>query len=97
VYVFEAAGCGACLITDKWQGVDSFFTPGEEILVARSAGDIIAHLRGHDAVSAAAIGRAGRARALRDHSYTRRAADFEAAMETIRNERPASAPLRLLA
>ena len=36
--VFEAAGAGACLITDAWDGVEQFLEPGREILVAKDAG-----------------------------------------------------------
>ena len=35
--VFEAAGAAACLITDAWTGVEQFFQPDREILVAHSA------------------------------------------------------------
>jgi spore maturation protein CgeB len=71
--VFEAAGCGACVLTDAWQGVDTFFEPGDEILVASSAEDIVHHVRSTSAERAAQIGRAARARVLRDHTYRGRA------------------------
>ncbi|MDQ2773996.1 MAG: glycosyltransferase, partial [Acidobacteriota bacterium] len=32
--VFEAAGAGACLITDAWEGIELFLEPGKEVLVA---------------------------------------------------------------
>ena len=38
--VFEAAGAGACLITDAWEGVELFLTPGEEVLVARDGREV---------------------------------------------------------
>ena len=44
--VFEAAGAATCLITDKWRGVEKFFEPGREILVAESAEEIVGYLRG---------------------------------------------------
>jgi spore maturation protein CgeB len=71
--VFEAAGAGACLITDSWEGVEQFFEPGREILVASNAEDIVRHLREISSERAASIGRAMRARALRDHMYRIRA------------------------
>jgi spore maturation protein CgeB len=71
--VFEAAGAAACLITDAWPGVEMFFAPREEILVASSAKDIVSLLRTIDASRAAEIGRAMRERALRDHTYALRA------------------------
>ena len=71
--VFEAAGAGACLITDDWEGVDQFFTPNSEILVAKGAEELVTHLRGWNAVQASALGQAMMNRALRDHSYESRA------------------------
>jgi spore maturation protein CgeB len=73
--VFEAAGAGACLITDYWIGVEHFFAPDAEILVAKSAEDIVRFLRSVDASHANAIGDAMRARALREHTYAQRAAE----------------------
>jgi spore maturation protein CgeB len=72
--VFEAAGTGACLITDQWAGIDTFFAPGKEILVASSAEQIVALLRATTYEQAAKIGLAMRQRALRDHTYRQRAA-----------------------
>jgi spore maturation protein CgeB len=71
--VFEAAGAAACLITDAWTGVEQFFLPGREILVARSAQEIVNYLRGISHAEAAAIGSAMRRRALKDHTYELRA------------------------
>ncbi len=66
--VFEAAGAAACLITDKWRGIEKFFEPGREILVAESAEEIVGFLRGKSAAEARAIGDAMlRARAGRTH------------------------------
>lgn len=75
--VFEAAGAGACLITDAWTGVEQFFQPGTEILVARSAEDIVGHLRAIGNERAKQIGSAMRERALTDHTYALRAAQFD--------------------
>jgi spore maturation protein CgeB len=71
--VFEAAGAGACLITDAWTGIDLFFATGAEILVASSAEQIVAHLRSISPECSRAIGAAMRGRALRDHTYPLRA------------------------
>ncbi len=43
--VFEAAGAGACLITDAWEGIELFLEPGAEVLVARDGQDVAEHLR----------------------------------------------------
>ena len=44
-YLFEAACCGAVILSDVWNGIESFFRPDKEILLARSAADILAVLR----------------------------------------------------
>ncbi len=71
--VFEAAGAGACVITDYWEGIDTFFEPGCEILVARNAGEIVDLLRTVDAKLALEMGDAMRKRALLEHTYALRA------------------------
>ena len=71
--VFEAAGAGACLITDEWTGIDTFFEVGTEILVAASAEEIVDILRAVDRERAHTIGQKMRARALREHTYALRA------------------------
>ncbi len=71
--VFEAAGAGACLITDEWAGIETFFSVGPEILVASSAEDIVNFLRSVDDEQSRKVGLRVRARALRDHTYALRA------------------------
>ena len=71
--VFEAAGAGACVITDAWAGIDQFFEPGREILVAESAEDVVSFLGEIPCQGASDIGKAMRGRALRDHTYSLRA------------------------
>ncbi len=71
--VFEAAGAAACVITDAWPGIETFFYPGREILVAASAEDIVQYLRTVVPEQSRRIGTAMRARALRHHTYALRA------------------------
>lgn len=80
--VFEAAGAGACLITDAWRGIEQFFAPGSEILVASSAHEIVEHLRALDREQCARIGTAMRMRALREHTYELRAWEFQQIVES---------------
>jgi len=75
--VFEAAGSGACLITDEWPGIDQFFALGREILVASSAEGIVRWLRALKPEQSAEIGNAMRNRALRDHTYALRARELD--------------------
>lgn len=72
--VFEAAGAGACVVTDAWAGIEEFFKPDTEILVASSAEDIVRLLRMTALSQARCVGRSMRQRALRDHTYALRAA-----------------------
>ena len=71
--VFEAAGAGACVITDAWEGVETFFEPDREILIASCADDVVHWLRSIGPREARSIGSAMRRRALRDHDYAGRA------------------------
>ena len=75
--VFEAAGAGACLITDAWEGVALFLQPGEEVLVARDGADVAAHLEALTPERSRAIGEAARTRILAEHTYARRGADVD--------------------
>ena len=76
--VFEAAGAGACLITDAWIGLDIFLKDGEEVLSARDGADVAAHLDALTPERARAIGQAARARILAGHTYARRGAQVDA-------------------
>lgn len=76
--VFEAAGAGACLITDFWEGIALFLQPGEEILVARDGQDVAEILGNLSRERAEAIGRKAMARVLREHTYERRAEAVDA-------------------
>jgi len=78
--LFEAAACGSCIVTDVWRGMEAFFEPDHEILVAASADEIVEIVRATTPGQAQAIGAAARTRALRDHTYARRAADLEAVL-----------------
>jgi len=71
--IFEAAGAGACVITDSWPGIESFFEPGSELLIADSAECVISFLRSIGRAGAAQIAGRIRARVLRDHTYSQRA------------------------
>lgn len=71
--VFEAAGAGGCLITDAWQGIDSFLKPGQEVLVVHDGRDLLNCLQSLTHDKAAAIGEAARQRLLREHTYRQRA------------------------
>lgn len=79
--VFEAAGAGACLITDEWVGLDLFLEPEREVLVARDGDAVVEHLRQLDPNRARAIGKAACRRILAGHTYAHRAELMEQVLE----------------
>ena len=82
--IFEAAGSGACVITDTWGGIESFFTPGSEILLAASTEEVVHHLRTVGPARAAEIGTAMLKRALKEHTYAQRAREVDRALQAAR-------------
>jgi spore maturation protein CgeB len=83
--VFEAAGAGACLITDAWVGLELFLKENEEVLVARDGKDVADHVEALTPERARAIGDAARARIMAEHTYTKRGAQVD---EILRAEAP---------
>lgn len=75
--LFEAAACGAAILTDWWEGLDAFFTPGEEILRVDTADAVLSALARPDA-DLQSIGRRARERALAEHTADQRAATLTA-------------------
>jgi spore maturation protein CgeB len=91
--VFEAAGAGACLITDAWAGLDLFLKADAEALVARDDADVAAHVAELTPERAREIGMAARQRILAEHTYARRGAAVDALLReaaTRRRERDAA-------
>jgi spore maturation protein CgeB len=77
--LFEAAACGTPVLSDEWEGLDAFFTPGEEVLIARTTDDALAALEA-PAERLARVGRNARERALAEHTADHRAAELEATL-----------------
>lgn len=75
--LFEATSCGTAVLSDWWEGLDEFFEPGREILVARSKEDVVQALELTDE-ELSRIRRAGRERALASHTADHRASELEA-------------------
>jgi spore maturation protein CgeB len=75
--VFEAAGAGACLITDAWVGLDLFLKSGEEVLVARDGNDVAEIVRSLTPERAAEIGRRALHRVRSEHTYRHRAVETD--------------------
>jgi spore maturation protein CgeB len=75
--VFEAAGAGACIITDYWEGIDFFFEPEKEILVATDGAEVATILANLTDEQAKAIGQAAYSKVLSEHTYSHRAEQLE--------------------
>ncbi|WP_437502532.1 CgeB family protein [Sorangium sp. So ce1099] len=80
--LFEAAACGTPILSDSWEGLDQFFTPGKEILVARTTDEAVAALS-LPTGEIAAVARAARERVLAEHSAARRAEELVAILESV--------------
>ncbi len=77
VRLFEAAACGAAIVSDWWPGLDELLTPGKEILIAKTTEDVLRILRDTSEEDRQALGAAARARVLGEHTSARRAAELE--------------------
>lgn len=80
--VFEAAGAGACIITDAWLGVSFFFEPDKEILVVANAEQLIALLNELTESKAKNIGKRALAKAQNAHTYSHRADEIASIFHT---------------
>lgn len=87
VRLFEATACATPVISDDWPGLDRFFDPGSEIIIAHSGNDSLAALALPDH-QRQAIGAAGRARCLAGHTAQHRARTLEAALSDHRIRQP---------
>ena len=76
VRLFEAAACGTPIISDRWSGIETIFRPGEEILLADTAGDVLSYLRDISDAQRARIAAAARRRVLAEHTAGKRAEQF---------------------
>jgi spore maturation protein CgeB len=77
VRLFEAAACGVPILSDPWPGLEEFFQPGREILVASSARSALQYVRDCDSGYLQQIAARARARVLAEHTAAHRAAQLE--------------------
>lgn len=84
--LFEAAACGVPIISDWWDGLDQFFTPESEVLIASSAEDVLAALELSDA-QLDRIAHAARERVLAEHTGAQRAKQFESIIGNFHSKR----------
>jgi spore maturation protein CgeB len=77
VRLFEAAACAATMMSDNWPGLETFFTPGEDILLPTSSEDVVRILTDATPEELRQIGDRAQARVLAEHTSQKRAEQFE--------------------
>lgn len=83
VRLFEAAACGATIVSDNWPGLDTILAPGSEIVLPATSDDIKRYITGYDDAELRRIGDAAQARILAEHTSRRRAEEFEQHVESV--------------
>jgi spore maturation protein CgeB len=83
VRLFEAAACGATIISDNWPGLDTFLAPNEEILLPASSEDVVHYLLELSEAEVRCIGNRAQERALSEHTSEHRAIELEGELERI--------------
>jgi len=86
VRLFEAAACRTPIISDAWDGLDTLFTPGRDILISRHACDTLEFIRDLPEADRRALGERARSRVLAAHTSAHRAVEFERAVQEARGD-----------
>ena len=92
VRLFEASACGAAILSDSWEGLEEFLTPGQQLLLPRDEHDVVDILVNMPEQERSRFGRDARERILASHTSMHRAAQFEAIVSSIRTAEPRIAP-----
>jgi len=87
VRLFEAAACGVPIISDAWEGLETFFTPGSEIFIARSPEETLGYLRELPDAERRQAGTRARERVLKEHTARHRALTLIQYVNTLRGVR----------
>ena len=82
--LFEAAACGVAMVSDEWAGLETFFEPDVEIIVARTTDDVMAAMQ-LPRTELERIARAGRQRVIESHTAAHRAAELESIFDEARS------------
>ncbi len=83
VRLFEAAACAVPVVSDRWEGLDRFFVPDEEIFVTDVADDVVTMLDQLDPERRALVGERARARVLAEHTADHRVSELEQAVSDL--------------
>ena len=77
VRLFEAAACAVPVISDHWKGIENFFVPGKEILMAKNSAEVLHYLREFPEAERLALGKRAQAKVLAAHTAAHRAQELE--------------------
>jgi spore maturation protein CgeB len=86
VRLFEAAACGTPIISDSWPGLETFFEPGTEALIASSSDEVLDHL-GKSPAELQRIAERARRRVLEGHTAKVRAQELEEHVRELRGDK----------
>jgi spore maturation protein CgeB len=84
VRLFEAAACGTPIISDRWSGLEAFFTPGRDILLSRDAAETLSYIRDLPEAERHLFGERARQRVLAKHTAAHRALELEGYLSELR-------------
>ena len=90
VRLFEAAACGATIVSDNWPGLDSFLVPGREVLLPACSEDVMRYLRDIDESELRRIGTAAHDRMMSEHTNAHRAQQLESLVEDVKSRATAA-------
>ncbi|WP_109486653.1 CgeB family protein [Occallatibacter savannae] len=91
--LFEAAACGVPIVSDGWDGLEMFLTPGQEILRVDTSEDVIEALSLPEA-ELRRIAEAARERVLANHTAERRVMELEGICEGVSDRVQAATELQ---
>ena len=77
VRLFEAAACGVPIISDYWDGIESIFEPGSEILIAKTSSQVLEFFMDFNEEESKQIGEKARQQVLKNHTAKARAKELE--------------------
>lgn len=92
VRLFEAACCGAPIISDDWSGLETLFKPGREIIVAEEAEDVLTAMRTTSDAERGALAAQARERVLAAHTAEHRARELAGHLATAGQAASAAVP-----
>ncbi|MEX0648091.1 MAG: glycosyltransferase [Balneolaceae bacterium] len=84
VRLFEAAACETPIISDYWEGLDSFFEPGKDLLISRSAEDTLRYITSMAEAERIEMGESARRKVLQNHTAAHRAKELTGYLEEVK-------------